>query len=187
MPTRSNIEITETSVVSLNSPTATFTMPGMEIFNACVDDLATLRGSAGTEDIVTTLLAAAPQLHWTQTYSEDQVGAYYLRHYGYVDVAGPLCPLVLPGLRITIGYWGAGLTYPPHAHTPEELYVVLAGEARFVTDGQADAVLGPGCHRHHPSGVTHGMVLGAQPLLVLALWKGADLMAPSRLGAEENK
>jgi hypothetical protein len=35
MPTRSNIEITETSVVSLKRPTATFTMPGIEILSAC--------------------------------------------------------------------------------------------------------------------------------------------------------
>ena len=38
MPTRSNIEMTETSVVSLNRPTATFTIPGIEIFKRLRQD-----------------------------------------------------------------------------------------------------------------------------------------------------
>ncbi len=121
---------------------------------------------------------------WQQTYTEDQVGHDFMAKYGWFNVISPEGPFLSDDWRVAIAVWGDGLIYPAHRHTPEELYVVIAGGALFQTEGRADAWLGPGETRHHPSDMLHGMVLEGAPLVALVFWKGRALMRASTLEAQ---
>lgn len=140
--------------------------------------------SAATLPLCQAIRAAAPHLHWRQSYTERQVGAEFLAGYGWFNLVSPEGPFVAEGIRISFGTWRAGLHYPRHWHAPEEIYLVVAGAATFVTDGMADAVLGPGGTRRHPANVPHSARMDHGPLLAMAIWKGERLMQVSALAGE---
>lgn len=137
--------------------------------------------SPETEALTRAILAAAPHAHWQQSYSEAQVGAEHLARYGWFNLVSPGGPFRSDALRVSVGYWGKGLCYPRHRHVPEEIYCVLAGGARFETDGRDPVEAGPGVLIHHPSNIWHGMAMDRAPLLVMAFWRGSGLVAASQL------
>ena len=59
------------------------------------------------------------------------------------------------------------IRYPPHAHDPEEWYLVLSGNPQWLVDGEKFQAK-PGDFIHHPPRATHSMVTSDKPLL--ALW-----------------
>lgn len=139
----------------------------------------------GTLALTQAILAAAPHLHWKQSYTEAQVGAEFLAGYGWFNLVSPEGPFVAEDIRISFGTWRAGLYYPRHWHVPEEIYLVVAGAATFVTDGMADALLGPGGTRRHPSNIPHSARMDHGPLLAMAIWKGDRLLEVSELAPED--
>ena len=140
---------------------------------------------AGTLPLCRAILAAAPHLHWQQSYTERQVGAEFLAGYGWFNLVSPEGPFLTEGIRISFGTWRGGLTYPRHWHAPEEIYLVVAGAATFVTDGMADALLRAGGTRHHPSNIPHSARMDHGPLLAMAIWKGDRLLDISELAPED--
>ena len=90
-------------------------------------------GTPETQPLIDALRSAAGQAHWTQTYTEAEVGAHFLQNYGYFELFGPTGHFRTTQLRGYIAYWGAGLKYDWHSHEAEELYVVL-GRRRAVPD-----------------------------------------------------
>ena len=134
-----------------------------------------------TAEITFAVLAAAPHLHWQQSYSEAQVGAHYLANYGWFNLVSPEGPYVAQDFRISVGYWEQGLTYPQHAHAPEEIYCVLAGGATFASDGRAAQTAGAGELIHHAPNQMHGFAMEETPLLAMAFWKGDALTAKPTL------
>jgi len=137
-----------------------------------------------TAALTRAIVAAAPHVRWDQSYTEAEVGAEYLANYGWFNVVSPSGPFVSPRIRVSVGFWGRGLNYPQHRHEPEEIYGGLAGEARFETAGRAAREAGPGDLVHHPPGIVHGFEMRESALLVIAFWKGADLLARSTLEVE---
>ncbi|MEO0621764.1 MAG: dimethylsulfonioproprionate lyase family protein [Pseudomonadota bacterium] len=151
----------------------------------CLHLLGGFASQAGpeTQALTDAVLSEAPHLHWRQTYGKDQVGADFLSRSGWFNLVSPDGPFVSPEMRISIGLWDQGFTYPWHWHVPSEIYVVLAGRAIFRTGGMEDADLGPGGLREHPSLVVHAAEMRDAPLFAHALWRGEGLNAPSTLCA----
>ncbi|MEQ9259885.1 MAG: dimethylsulfonioproprionate lyase family protein [Roseovarius sp.] len=130
------------------------------------------------------LLAIAPHAEWRLTYTEEEVGADFLQRFGWFELAGPDGHFLTHELRITVGFWGAGLFYPRHQHEPEELYTVVSGEALFHADGEADARLGSGATRLHLSNQPHALTTEAAPVLTLVYWRGDGLANDPRMTAD---
>mgnify|MGYP000211460411 FL=1 len=119
--------------------------------------------------------AACPLAHWRQTYSVEEVGQRFLDTYGWFELAGPTGHFVADGLRAYIGFWGPDLVYPMHAHEAEEIYFILSGRARFISEGLPDAMLHPGESRLHHRYQRHAMKTEGDPVLTLVLWRGTGL------------
>ncbi|MEM1236961.1 MAG: dimethylsulfonioproprionate lyase family protein [Pseudomonadota bacterium] len=134
-----------------------------------------LRGTRSTAPAIKALRAAAPLLHWKQTYSEEEVGREFLDTYGYVELFGPGGHFQSNKLRGYLGFWGPGLTYDWHDHEAEELYFTLAGSAVFSAKGASNLMLRPGQGRAHSSHQPHLMITLDQPFLSYVVWRGAGM------------
>lgn len=139
-------------------------------------------GSAETAACVAAIAAAAPAANWQQSYTEDEVGRDFLNRYGYFELIGPTGHFLSGQTRAYIAYWGDHLYYPWHLHQAEEIYYVLAGQAQFESEGQEEAIVGPGGTRYHASNQPHAMTTFDQPILALVLWRGAGLDGGARIG-----
>lgn len=179
------------NLVSSTPQLADFTGGGLERLSytrpqplalAVTDRLPMLMPLAGPETMELTFatLSAAPHLTWQQSYSEAQVGAHYLDNYGWFNLVSPDGPYATDALRVSVGYWEQGLSYPRHAHAPEEIYFILAGSARFSAEGRDDVHATPGTLIHHAPDQMHGHSTETQPLLAMAFWKGSGLTDISR-------
>ena len=143
------------------------------------DWLERLAPPAKTADLVAALVAAAPMLQWRQTYTSADFGADFLKSYGWTEFIGLRGPIPSSSLACGVLLLAPGLTYPPHAHQAEELYLPLSGVAEWQM-GDADfATVQPGQVIHHAPWVPHAMRCGAEPMVALYLWRGGDLAAKS--------
>ena len=134
-----------------------------------------------TAPLVRALVEATAHLHWRNSYAPDQVGQGFLDRSAWVELVSPGGPFLCETHRVTIGFWDRGLHYPRHWHRPEEVYCVLAGSARFETDGRADERLRAGGTRHHAPSLPHAATMDETPLLALAIWRGEGLTEISTL------
>jgi len=76
---------------------------------------------------------------------------------------------------------GPHVTYPPHRHEADEIYVPLAGTAAWKHGNEGWRERLPGSVIHHAPYVPHAMQTGQEPLLALYLWRSEDLAQQSRL------
>ena len=125
--------------------------------------------------------AVSAYADWTQTYSEEEVGADFLSRYGYFELVGPTGHFRSDQIKAYIAYWGQGLAYDWHLHEAQELYYVISGSALFQARGLAPTVLGPGQTREHLSNQPHAMTTTDSPVLTLVLWRGAGLQTLPRM------
>lgn len=138
-----------------------------------------------TRALVAAIARARHQLHWEQSYSAgDGFSEDYLARYGFFNLVSDKGPFVSRKVRVSFGFWDRGLFYKDHWHEPEELYVVLAGGARFISEGRGDRDCKPADTVYHASNQRHAIDMAAGPLLVMALWKGNNLFAKSSLSQE---
>lgn len=139
--------------------------------------------SSSTQDAVEALIDAIPSLHWQQTYTEaDGFSRAWLDNYGWVNLISPEGLYQSHEMRLSIGYWGAGQHYDEHSHAPEETYLILAGQARFHSEGRPARDAGPGDTIHHAPHQKHAIGMVPGPLLAAAFWRGEDLLKKSDLG-----
>jgi hypothetical protein len=132
--------------------------------------------------LVAALCHAAASLEWRQTYSLAEVGADFLRNYGYTEFIGASAERKSALLSSGFLLLGPHTLYPRHHHAAEEIYVSLSGTAGWL---QGDAVWrqrAPGAVIHHAGGEPHAMRTADEPLLALYVWRGADLHQKARLG-----
>ena len=136
-----------------------------------------------TAPLVDLILAAAPYLHWRQSYTTADPGfdQHYLDNYGWFNLIAPSGPFVSTDLRLSVGYWGQGLTYPGHWHEPEEIYLTLAGGATYISEGRTPVYGGPGTTICHYSNQPHSADFSREPLMAAAFWRGQGLEAKSGL------
>ncbi|WP_166416872.1 dimethylsulfonioproprionate lyase family protein [Cochlodiniinecator piscidefendens] len=141
--------------------------------------------SALTMPLQRALIAAAEDVEWRLTYSEEEVGADFLSRFGWFELAGPHeGHFITDETRMTVGYWGPNLHYPWHLHEPEELYFIVSGEAMFEVEGQAPKLLRAGDTAFHGANQPHAMTTHDSGLLAFVLWRGAGLADPPRMGNE---
>lgn len=136
-----------------------------------------------TQPVVTAIKHAAGHVAWRQSYTTKDAGfdAAYLRNYGWFNLIAPSGPFVSDTIRLSVGYWGQGLSYPRHWHVPEEIYLVLAGRAVFMSEDRAAVDGGPGTTIAHQSNQPHATRMPDAPLLAAAFWRGDQLEAKSGL------
>ncbi len=137
--------------------------------------------SPATRPLVEAICAVSAILRWQQSYGAAEVGEDYLSRYGWFNLVSPEGPFASAELRLSFGVWDKGLVYPRHWHAPEEAYVVLAGGARFFSDGRPPRNCGPVDVIIHHSNQPHAIDMHDTPLLAMALWKGEDLLRKSTL------
>lgn len=155
-------------------------LPAAEILSAA---LAHTRPE--THDLVALFEQEKRFRKWEQSYTKADglVGDDMLAGYGFAEVIGQRGPFVSTRVRAGIGVWGPHITYPPHRHTAEEVYLPLAGRAVFLLGSGERAtrqVRGPGSAVYVPSRMTHGFRTGADPLVVFYLWQAGDLRETSQ-------
>lgn len=129
-----------------------------------------LRSIAYT-DAMRAIQDAGPTMHWRETYKEDAEGAGFMDRLGCYAVIGNNSPFTSPSLRLFALYMPAGLYYPSHRHPAEEIYLVLAGRARFWRDGAPDQILSEGEAVFHASNQAHGTETTDSPVLCLVAWR----------------
>jgi quercetin dioxygenase-like cupin family protein len=127
------------------------------------------------------LLAAAPGLAWRRTYTVDQVGAQFFDNYGWTELVGLTGPVPSKQLACGVLLLGPHVTYPPHHHEADEIYVPLSGTARWRRDTENWVPRRPGSVIHHEPNKRHSMQTGNEPLLALYLWRSNQLDQKSQL------
>lgn len=125
--------------------------------------------------------------HWEQSYTKADgvVGEDMLSGYGFAEIIGKQGPFVSTGVRSGIGVWGPRISYPPHRHRAEEVYVLLAGSADFQLGAGEEARIerrNAGDAVHVPSLLTHGFRTAEDPLVVFYIWQTGDLREKSTFG-----
>ena len=74
-------------------------------------------------------------------------------------------------MRNFIAYQPPGFYYPFHEHPAEEIYVVLAGEAKFSVGGKGAKTLTPNDHILHPKNATHALETYKHPVMAYVVWR----------------
>ncbi|MEM9277051.1 MAG: dimethylsulfonioproprionate lyase family protein [Pseudomonadota bacterium] len=139
--------------------------------------------TGATENLFEAVVAAAPHVYWQQSYTleDDGFDENYLANYGWFNLIAPSGPFVSNDMRLAVGFWGQGLTYPNHWHEPEEIYLTVAGSALYISEGREPVRGGPGTTICHYSNQPHSADFDEKPLVAAAFWRGNGLEAKSAL------
>jgi quercetin dioxygenase-like cupin family protein len=130
---------------------------------------------------VDALAEAAPLLAWRRSYTLEEVGAEFLDNYGWTELMGLEGPNPSRNLACGVLLLGPHVTYPPHAHEAEEIYVPLAGTAAWKRGSESWDDRAPGTVIHHAPHEPHAMQTASSALLALYLWRSKNLAQKSRI------
>ena len=129
--------------------------------------------------LLAALVRAAPTLAWRRSYSLATVGAHFDENYGWTEFAGLLGPVRSRHLACGVLLLGPHVTYPPHRHEADEIYVPLVGTAQWRHGNAPWRKESPGAVIHHAPHVPHAMRTDSEALLGLYLWRSANLAQSS--------
>ena len=90
-------------------------------------------------------------------------------------VVGPWAPLKCDHVGAGFFALNQGIEYADHAHAPDEIYVPLAGHARFCCEAYGEMHAGPDTVIYQPSWQWHSMETPDSPVLILWVWIGEGL------------
>jgi hypothetical protein len=138
-------------------------------------------GSPETAPLVAAIVGAAAALEWRQTYGPEDFGPEFLRGYGWSELIGLRGPIASDAVAMGVLLLGPGITYPPHAHQAEEIYIPLSGTALWQAGDAPFAPHPPGTVILHHSWQPHATTTVDQALLALYVWRGGDLAAKSQI------
>ena len=148
------------------------------------DFLSTASATANPQlqALVTSFERHKNRLRWEQSYKKEEslVSDAMLEGYGFAEIIGQRGPFVSEKLRAGIAIWGPDIVYPRHQHEAEEIYVVLAGAARFKIGSGGEIWRGVGDVIFVASNTPHGFRTTDQSLVVYYLWQAGDLRQQSR-------
>jgi len=116
-------------------------------------------------------IAAAPEALWRETYKGTDIGQDFMDRFGCYCLIGPGAPWTSARMAGFVVYMPADLHYPWHHHPAEEMYLVLAGEARFLAEGAPPETLRAGDTSFHASNQPHAMETGAHPVMAYVTWR----------------
>jgi len=122
-------------------------------------------------DLRDAFLKAAPLAHWGDTYKDAPVSADFLARFGYYALIGPNAPFASAKMRAFLVYMPPHLDYLWHHHPAEELYLTIAGQARFMAHGQVDSVLTEGDTSTHTRNQPHATQTQDQAFMAYVIWR----------------
>ncbi len=115
-------------------------------------------------DVLETL---APTLGWRLRAGAAEQGHRFLHGHANALLLGHGDFLSPEKLTLGVSLMAPGVTYPDHAHPPEELYIVVSA-GKWRQNRGPWVQRGPGSLVHNPPGINHGMQADELPLL--AFW-----------------
>ncbi len=136
------------------------------------------------------LLAVKDVATWRETYKDTNIGDDFLNRFGCYELFGWEGHFHCQSTRGFIVYSPEGLYYPWHHHPAEEIYMVLAGEAEFATEGNSPKMLKPGDTVFHAENQPHNMQTRNNGVLAWVQWRGEMSIAPvltDRLNGEQTE
>jgi mannose-6-phosphate isomerase-like protein (cupin superfamily) len=136
-------------------------------------------------ELVGAVVEAASRLAWRRSYSLATVGEAFYENYGWTEFAGLTGPVSSKRLACGVLLLGPRVTYPPHRHEAEEIYVPLAGTAKWRRGNESWRELPPGNVIRHARHESHAMQTGSEPLLALYLWRSRNLAQSSHLDSPQ--
>jgi len=137
--------------------------------------------SENTSELVTAVKDTARTQAWRQPYSEQVIGSAFTEGSAWFPIADANGPVVYREGLVEIMLLNSGINYPKHSHSPEELYIVLAGKVWWEADGaeESPAWKKAGQVIHHMPHQAHAITAGDEPVLILNIWRGGGFEMPS--------
>ncbi|MFK7938670.1 MAG: dimethylsulfonioproprionate lyase family protein [Roseovarius sp.] len=117
------------------------------------------------------LITATPHARWQELYKDTDIGEDFLSRFGFTCLIGDGGAFDSPSMGAWLLYMPAHLHYTWHHHLADEMYLVVAGSARFMRDGAPDETLTPGQTMLHQSNQPHAMETGDSPVLCYIIWR----------------
>ncbi|WP_158240014.1 dimethylsulfonioproprionate lyase family protein [Enterovibrio norvegicus] len=134
-----------------------------------------------TSAIVSFIQMHANTFAWRQPYKTGQLPDEFLEGSAWFPIADRQGPFVFDQGLVEIMLLDRGVTYPRHHHEPEEMYLVLGGDVYWEANGMegSPAWKRAGDCIYHPSHQPHQLQAGADPVLILSLWRGGGFEMPN--------
>jgi len=120
-------------------------------------------------------------LHFNQTYSVEDFGPEFLQQYGWIKLLGPDAYWHSDQLSSGFLLLGDNVTYPKHWHLAEELYFPISGTGDWYHESYGWQTKSPGDRIYHASNIKYSMRTNGQPLLLLYIWRGGNLVQKSEI------
>ncbi len=131
-----------------------------------------------TEEIVLKIQEIYQYQAWRQPYQIDDFGHDFFSKSAWFPIADINGPVIYSKGLIEIMLLDSDLAYPSHKHTPEELYVILAGKVWWEAENGVACWKHSGDVIHHPSNVIHSVKAADEPVLILSFWRGGSFEMP---------
>lgn len=126
-------------------------------------------------------VTCGPLAQWRETYKETDIGQDFMDRFACYCLIGEGGAFHSATMAAWVVYMPPNLHYPWHHHPAEELYFVIAGEARFWRGDAPPVTLGSGETIEHGSDQPHAMETGDHPVMAYVVWRnGFD--TPPMLG-----
>ena len=126
-----------------------------------------------------TIIGSAKDVIWRETYKGTNIGNDFLDKFACYEIIGRDAPFASNKMRSFVVYQPPGVYYPWHQHPAEEIYVVLAGKAKFSLEKTAARILNPGDHAFHPSNQPHALETLSHPVMAYVVWRNGFDTAPT--------
>lgn len=133
-----------------------------------------------TFEIVEAIKSSCDLHRWRQPYLEKDLGATFTKGSAWFALADVDGPIVYTEGLVEIMLLNSGVVYPKHSHSPEELYIVLAGQVWWEADDADDSSIWKSAGEviHHLPHQAHAITAGENPVLILNLWRGGSFEMP---------
>ena len=100
-------------------------------------------------------------------------------HSPYTQIVGPSCLIDREDFRLGLFLLPENIVYPNHQHSPDEVYIVLAGSGEWSLNRGTFDNKTAGNIIDIPSMTIHAMRTSATPALMLWSWTGDDISPDS--------
>ena len=97
----------------------------------------------------------------------------------YTQIVGPSCRIAREDFRLGLLLLPENIVYPNHQHSPDEVYIVLAGSGEWSLNRGTFENKTVGNIIDIPSMTIHAMRTSATPALMLWSWTGDDISSDS--------
>jgi len=134
-----------------------------------------------TFELVQAIKSSCAIQRWRQPYLAQDIGARFVNGAAWFPIADVDGPIIYRQGLVEIMLLCSGVTYPKHSHSPEELYIVLAGQVWWETDDSAKSHIWKKAGEviHHLPHQAHAITAGEEAVLILNLWRGGSFEMPS--------